>query len=288
MSNVCRVAFAVLSLVGCLDTAQRDARVELLVIGTDVSEPFAGRDGASVLLSRAQLAFGPLTLCAGREAGALCDDALLEWRGSVVVDADVPTPKRAGTLVGTTGTTRSWMYDLGIVSLLTNARPVRLDAAQELSGHSLWIEGTVEFEGRTAPFRVRLALAQNEESSRGVPIVRKSPSEEFEHRIAANGDQLRVRFDPRVWLREVDFADLLTDGSCTDAPGAIVCSGDVEQLCGDDGSIARSQDCSSGNQVCVARLGCVARLEFSGEDQGSLAVRNQVLAGSRPVFDWDR
>ncbi len=275
-----------LALAGCIDTVQREARVELKLAGTDISKPFAGRDGASISLSRAQLAFGPLTLCAGREAGDLCDDALAEWRESAVVDALDPEPKRAGELVGITGSTRSYMYDLGIVSLLTQQQPVPLAAARELSGHSVWLEGTVELRGRTVPFRARLAMAQSELSARGVPIVRKSPSERFAQRITAEGQQLLIRFDPRDWVVSVDFAALLANGECSDAAGPRVCSGNVAQVCAADGTVMRTRDCSLANEVCVSDLGCVERLEFRGDDQASLAIRNELLAGGRPVFKW--
>ena len=77
----------------------------------------------SVTIDRADLAFGPLYLCAGATAGDLCDTARFEWLDSAVVDTTLSDPVKVGELSGVTGTVRSWMYDLGLSSQLTREAP---------------------------------------------------------------------------------------------------------------------------------------------------------------------
>lgn len=195
-----------LGLVGCAENASVAIALPLQVAGTTIDAPFDGRDGWQVSLSRADVAFGPLYLCSGAQAGELCDTARAEWLGSAVIDALDDTPRRAGALEGTSGVARSWMYDHGIHSLYTQPEPVVLDAAQALDGHSLIIEGTATRDATTVSFRARIAIRQEEETEIGIPVVRKSTSDVFEHDIRGDEAYLEVRFDARPWLSDVDFA----------------------------------------------------------------------------------
>src|SRR5690606_17259403 len=89
--------------LGCADVGQKNETITLFVAGTDLSEPVIAVGEIEVLVDRADLAFGPLYLCAGATAGELCDTARLEWLDSVVVDTTSPEPMQVGELTGVTG-----------------------------------------------------------------------------------------------------------------------------------------------------------------------------------------
>ncbi len=199
---------------GCVDTGQELTTIPLLVAGSDVSEPFEAVGSVPVTLDRADLAFGPLYLCAGVTAGELCDTARLEWIDTTVVDTANPDPVRAGELVGATGPVRSWMYDLGISSQFTRDDPFVLDAAKQLGDVSFVVEGHVDLDGSDVSFAARIAIQQNETTELGVPVIRKASGERFFHDVTETDASLLLRFDPRDWLRPLDFRTLLSAEAC--------------------------------------------------------------------------
>jgi hypothetical protein len=234
-------------LVGaCADTTGNDVAVPLYVTGIDVSEPFTTMGEVPVVLERADLAFGPLYLCAGTRAGSLCETARLEWLGSTLVPAMDPDVRLAGYLAGVSGPVRSFMYDLGITSLLTRTDPLVLPAAEQLGGVSLVVEGKAFVDGVTLPFRAHVRIAQESETELGVPIVLGSTSEVFEHQVTREERGLLVEFDPRAWVRGVDFRSLARSDGCT---GAAPC-------------------------------------EIGPETQAFRSLRNAVVSGQRPRFEW--
>jgi len=199
---------ACLLMVGCAETGQDDIEVPLYLAGTDVSEPFAADDGTLVSIDRADLAFGPLYLCAGSRAGELCETARLEWIESAVVHTPDALPFQAGMLSGTSGPVRSWMYDLGLSSLLTQEAPLVLAAAQELDGVSLHVEGRAEFETGVVGFVADIAIQQEEETELGVPVVGRSTTDTFDHDVQPGERGLLVRFDPRPWFSGIAYSVL--------------------------------------------------------------------------------
>ena len=239
-----------LMLVGCGDTEQDRVSIPLLVAGEQVTEPVLTANGWSVALQRADLAFGPLYLCAAYQAGALCDTARAEWIGSVVVNALDGESREAGALSGVTGSVRSWMYDLGITSLLTQQTPQVLAAADALGGNSVRLAGTATKDAAIVEFTLELPVRQDESTERGVSVVRKSSNEEFAHDITGAERALTVRFDARPWVRDIDFELVVTSASCDPADGRVVCTG------------------------------------FSPETQAYRAVRGALVAGSRPSFQF--
>ncbi len=195
-----------LAATGCGESSQTELEVPLRVAGSP-AQPIETSGGWTVTLDRADVAFGPLYLCAGAQAGELCETALLDWTGSVVVDALGAAPQAAGSLRGTTGTQRSFMYDLGIVSLLTQTDPVPLAAARRLGGNSVAIAGRAERGAERIEFSAGLKIAQAADTEQGIPVVRgraRTPE------ALAPGDQLTVRFDPYTWVGDIDF-DALSD-----------------------------------------------------------------------------
>lgn len=272
--------------LACVDVGPQHVEVPLFVAGTAVDGPIAGKAGAQIELERADLAFGPIYLCAGAQAGELCETARLEWLDAVGFDALDPAAVEAGELHGLEGTVRSWMYDLGVVSLLTQEDPLVLPAAEQLGDASLRLEGRAELEGVSIPFVVELVVAQEEQTEIGVPVVRKSSSDAFDHEVVVGEPGLLVRFDPAPWVTQIDFAGLLEDQSCAPAGPELVCAGQTEQRCDADGDLVEVRDCAALEQVCVRGEGCVAVVEFEADSQGYRAVRNQIVAGPRPEFQW--
>ncbi len=201
----------VLVTAGCIDTGQAEVSFPLRVAGVAGRDRGETPDGWSIELAQAQLAFGPLYLCPGFTAGALCERARMEWVDSTVVDALDPDPRDAGSLDGVTGFVRSWMFDLGITSLLTEQTARVLPSAESLGGNSVRIEGVATRDGTSIPFSIALAIQQSDDTEIGVSVVRKSTSDTFEHDITESDTGLTVRFDPIGWLTGVDFTTLGAD-----------------------------------------------------------------------------
>lgn len=284
-NRIPRNLLGALALASCAETGQREVAIPLYVAGADASSVEAS-GGVSVTLDRADLAFGPLYLCAGTSAGELCDTARLEWLDSVVVDTLSRRAESRGDLGGVTGPVRSFMYDLGLSSLLTRDEPLELPAARDLGGVSLRLEGTAEAGGQSLPFVASVAIRQTDETEQGVPVVRKSQTDVFEHEVTGDEPGLLIRFDPRPWVRDIDFFAFVEDEGC--APGRdVVCRGSIEQICSSDGEVTMSRDCAEDGSVCVAGEGCGDRIVVEAETPAYRAIKNAVVAGPRPSFSWD-
>lgn len=244
----CLVALA----CGCAEIPQDRASVPLYLAGTDLSEPIVAAGDVPVVVERADLAFGPLYLCAGANSGDLCETARLEWLETAVVDATDSAPASAGELHGVTGTVRSWMYDLAISSQLTRGAPFVLDAAAELGGASLVLEGRARVDDTELEFRAAVPIQQNDDTEIGVSVIRKSTSEAFFRDVRADESGLLVRFDPTAWVRGIDFRSYAPDDRC------------------DEGE-----------------EGCAQPLTFEPDSQAYRSVRIALVSGVRPTFQWD-
>jgi hypothetical protein len=231
---------------GCVDTGQARVAIPLRVAGSVSDAPIAAAGGFSVELERAELAFGPLYLCAGVLAGDNCETARLEWLDSVVVDARSPELRDAGVLDGVSGPMRSGMYDLGISSLLTLPEPLVLPAAASLDGNSVWLAGVAARADERVSFELALPLAQGAAAEIGVSIVRVSDAAGLEHDVTGDEGALVVRFDARPWLADVDFSTALDQSP-------------------------RAAD---------------AIVRFDAESQPARALRAALLSGPRPTFEW--
>ncbi len=280
---VTRALTLLVLVAGCIDTGAEPVAIPLSVAGTDTAT-VTGRGGVPVALERADLAFGPLTLCAGFQAGDVCDSALAEWTDAVVVDALDPNASMVGELSGISGSARSYMYDLGFVSLLTTSEPLALEAAESLGGASYVIEGSADVDGVSIPFRASAALRQRADVERGIPIVRSDPGAGFALELDAATSPITLRFDPAAWVADVDFAALVQRGSC--APGVErVCDGQRALTCDETGAIATETDCAAMDQVCAPNDGCVDRIELQPGSQGLSAIRTALLSRAPPTFE---
>lgn len=282
-----RLGFALASAIaaGCGNSGQERTQVPLFLAGTELSEPILASGGVPVTLTQAQLAFGPLYLCAGATAGDLCDTARLEWLDSAIVDTTAAAPVLAGELTGVTGSVRSWMYDLGISSQLTRGEPFVLEAAAELGDASFAVAGSAQVEGIAIPFRASIPVQQTEATELGVPVIRKSESDAFSHQVTTEERGLLMRFDPAAWLRGVDFHPYVSNAACSPTSGT-VCAGSVEQTCDVDGSTLSTRDCSELGQVCVPSKGCADELVIDAQSEAFRSLRNALVAGRRPTFEW--
>ena len=232
--------------LACIDTGQERVVIPLQVAGTALDEPIEGRDGFLIELTQAELAFGPFYVCAGALAGDNCQTARLEWLGSVVVDALDPSLLDAGWLSGVSGPVRSAMYDLGITSLLSMPAPVELAAAEALEGNSVRLSGRASRDAESLVFDFGLPIRQGADSEIGVSVVRISAAPDLVHEVTGAERSLLVRFDPRPWVRDIDFAA---------ATGRTPADGDPSISVGPD-------------------------------SQAQRAVRAALLAGQRPSFEW--
>lgn len=212
-ARLCCAGATLLSGLACSSSPQDFVELPLVVRGTNVQEVEAG-DDVALSLTRADVAFGPLYVCAGAQAGDHCDTARLEWRESAVVDTLNEDATEIGMLAGVTGEVRSWMFDYGITSLLTQSEPQILHAARELGDVSLVVEGVATLSGTEVPFVIETVVQQTNETERGVPVVRKSTSDVFGGEVTENTASLEVVFDPAAWLvalRRTDFEALALD-----------------------------------------------------------------------------
>jgi hypothetical protein len=270
---------------GCADSSQTRVQVPLEVHGTAPTGPLLSLGAVPVTLTRADLAFGPLYMCAGAQAGELCETARVEWLDTVVVDALDPLPQPAGDLYGVSGVVQSWMFDLGISAQLTRDDPFVLEAAESLGGHSLVLEGSALVSGVTLPFVAEVAVQQTDATELGVPVVRKSSSDPFNEDVSGAERALQVRFDPATWLAGVDLRPYVQFATCAPAQEGVLCDGLLEWTC-DAGGANTSRDCAALGQVCVAGEGCADHVVIAPGSEASRALRNALVAGARPTFTW--
>ena len=275
-----------LTLNACLDTGQQRVAVPLYLAGSALAQPLSAAGDGALTIDRAELAFGPLYLCAGNTAGDLCDTARLEWLDSRVIDLTSAAPMYAGELSGVTGTVRSFMYDLGISSQLTRDEPYTLAAARQLDGASFRVSGSVELNGARLPFQAELPIQQTEGTEPGVPVIRKSTSERFSHEVEPDESGLLIRFDVESVLRGLDLRGYLDNAMCSAGGPARVCAGQLEQRCASDGSVVETRDCTALTQVCLADQGCASALHLEPDSEPYRALRNALLTGARPIFEW--
>ena len=285
MNQFLRVATVLLLCASCNRISQGETSVVLSLSGTDVVEPVIARGDVPVELDEANLAFGPLYLCAGPSAGDLCETARLEWLSTAVVDTLDSTPQEVGLLVGTTGPVLSYMYDLGISSQLTRGDPFVLEAAASIGDASLSVSGTATVEGIAIPFRAAVAVQQNGDTELGVPVVRKSTSEDFSFDVTEETSTLEVRFDPREWISGIDFGVYVANEVCRDGRMRWCATG-LERSC--EGELETStRDCADAGQVCLPGAGCRDELVIEPDTTPQRSMRNALLSAGRPLFVWN-
>jgi hypothetical protein len=272
----------------CATSAQEPIELELRAAGVAV-ESVTLPGGSLVRPTRAALVVGPVYLCSGASAGELCDTARAESLDATAIDALSAEGTSLAPLVGASGTARSYMYDHGYSSLLTEREPFAWPATGELEGASLWLEGAATLVyapgvvSREIPFRLLVTVETSEELERGQPVVRKSASEPFEHELSSSSERLTLRFDAAPWFGALVPSELGEDASCAGATTGIRCAKDVALDCATGGRT----DCAADSLFCAPEAGCVPRVELSEESASYRAVLGALVAGERPRFEWD-
>lgn len=182
----------------CGDTSQQRLRIPVRFEGSQ--RDFLMLAEARFTLSRAELAFGPLYLCATEGADVeLCDVALGELLETVTLDALSPAQVEVGTLAATTGSVRSALYDYGFSWLLTEQAPRASPGAPE--GHSLVLEGVVTRAERTLQLTARVDIRPLAAGDAALNALATS-------RELSPGDQLILRVDPYRWLSRINVDKL--------------------------------------------------------------------------------
>lgn len=192
-----------LALAACERTGSTYVAVPLHGAGA-LRAPFEV-EGWSVELDRADVAFGPVWLCATMAADPeFCATSVLELTETVTIDGLAPAPEPLGTMHGIRGSVRSAMFDYGISWLPTAARAAANEGAPE--GRSARFAGTATRGAESFAFTCDLELTPIMQGSlvvRGLRI----PA----HDVAVD-DALVVRVDPRAWLSSLDFDRLAARG----------------------------------------------------------------------------
>ena len=171
-----------------------------------------------VTLERADVAFGPLYLCASvRAEPDLCPESLAELLDVGVIDALDPTPALLGEGHALTGRAQSAMWDYGRSWLFTSAG-VRPDPIAP-EGHSLVLRGSATRGATRLRFAADVDVDPSEAGLYGVqsaPVLRD---------FAGPSERLLVRVDPGAWVARVNFDALAcaraaaTDEDVVIAPG---------------------------------------------------------------------
>lgn len=257
---------------GCTTSATAPVSLELRVGGGE--REFTLGDGTRLLLTRADLAFGPFYLCAGAQAGQSCQTALAEWREAEVIDTIDPELVTVGTAEGYSGRALSYMHDCGLVSLLTTDEPLVLSAAEELGGRSVAIEGVAEVEvdgAPSVPFRIELTLASSREADRGQPVVRSAPGA-FDATIGSDSSVLVVRVQPSAWLTHLNASAFWQEASCDASSSGTVCAGTESQDC----ASGQRVDCSATGQICAPGAGCQDEVVLDGESVAGRSIAQAI------------
>lgn len=216
-----RAAIASLLLLCCACGDTERTRVSLALGARGVAARRVELSGgAGLTLTRADVAFGPAYLCASEGARAeLCEVALAELRGTVVLRALDPARSELGTLDGVTGEVRSSMFDYGISWLLTASTPQpRPETVAQVEGHSAVIEGVLERAGRSLRIRAAIDVAPR---ARGDAAIN---GQRTRHEIVGEAESLTLAVDPHAWVDRLDPDALFAldgdgDGRVELAPG---------------------------------------------------------------------
>ncbi len=151
-----------------------------------------------VTLEQADVAFGPLYLCASERAEPdLCPESLAEMLEVGVIDALDPTPVLLGEGQAFTGRAQSAMWDYGRSWLFTQS-VVRPDPRAP-GGHSLVLRGTATKGPTSFRFAADVDVDASEAGLYGVqsaPVARD---------FTGPYESLSVRFDPGAWVSSIDF-----------------------------------------------------------------------------------
>lgn len=194
------LALAALLAAACGTTGAEPFIYPATVVGAGASFPIGDWQ---VTLTRAELALGPIYLCATAAASPdLCAVAQGEFTDVAVIDLLAATPQPLGDIDSLAGDVRSAMLDYGIswFTTQTSATP-----GSEL-GHSAHLTGTATQGDLVLDFDALIDV---------VPPLRGSPAlVGVRARVDAPDERsrLQLRINPGAWLLGVDFDALAAQG----------------------------------------------------------------------------
>lgn len=199
-------------LAACAETGQDRVVVPLVVVASGRSELLV--DGWTITFTRADIALGPVYLCATRAASPdLCPVAVGEFAGAVQVDALDAASQQVGLVSSVTGTVGSAMFDLGIAWVPTWTSPRAVSGS---GGHSAVFEGSATDGARSFTFAATLDVLPQ---SQGVLALQGQPVTG----ALAPGSRVEISLSPEAWWAAVDLAelhDLASGGALVIAPGS--------------------------------------------------------------------
>jgi hypothetical protein len=171
------------------------------VFGTgELSAPF-NAGGWEVMLTTAQVGFGPAYFCATAAASSdLCPTAVSQFARSATINGLDAAPQELGEADGETGTVRSATYDFAFTWFATQRQATPATGAPQ--GHSAYFEGQATNGTRTIRFVAAIDIAprfQGTRSVQGAPVDATLESEAI---------QLEVGVRPSSWWQGVDFEAL--------------------------------------------------------------------------------
>ncbi len=194
------LALAALLAAACGTTGAEPFAYPIAVTGAGASFPIGDWQ---VTLERAELALGPIYLCAtAADSPDLCAVAQGEFTDVAVVDLLAAAPQAIGEVDSLAGDVRSAMLDYGISWFTTQTAAT---AGSEL-GHSAHLTGTAIRGDITLSFDALVDV---------VPPLRGSPAlVGVRARVDAPDEtsRLLLRINPGAWLLGVDFDALAAQG----------------------------------------------------------------------------
>jgi len=197
----CTAIVVCFAVAGCGDTGRERLTVEAFARGKKARN--IDIDGATLRLTEAEVAFGPLYLCATESADVdLCETALAELLSTRTCDALSPQAQALGSLSATTGSVRSGLFDYGISWTLTRegAQP----SEDSADGHSARLAGTITLDdGPTLRFRADIDA---EPLSAGDAAVNGLKAR---HELTRRSKSMTVQFDPSAWLQRIKLDRVL-------------------------------------------------------------------------------
>jgi len=191
---------AALAVLSCGDSGGTRYEIPATAYGTQARA--VEIDGAILRLTRAEIAFGPLYLCATESAESeLCGTALAELLSTRLVDGLAKDAQRLGTIEATSGTIRSGFFDYGITWGLTQQAPRPNPGAMQ---HSARLEGEIELDdGSSYTFHAEVDINPLSPGDAAVNGLKTR------HELSRNTQSLSVTFDPSAWLTRVKLEKLL-------------------------------------------------------------------------------
>lgn len=180
-------------------TGQREFSYPVVARG-ELASPFdAG--GWEVVLSTAEVGFGPAYFCATASASAdLCPTAISQFARGATINGLDPGDQPLGDAEAQTGTVRSATYDFALTWSPTQRRPTPAPGAPR--GHSAYFEGEATKDGRTVRFVAAVDVVPRFQGTRAV----QGAAADVE--LGEEGVKLTVTVRPSTWWRAVDFERL--------------------------------------------------------------------------------